>query len=247
MAKTTVIFVLLLLQSVAHAEARSVSLIAAGSCPSSDALRGAVREAMPDLLLVDGDLAESVVVVEDHGEQYHVRTANGVRVLTDAARRCDDRAKSAAVVIGLLIDINPARSMPIIVPAPPAPVPPLLILEPAAPSRRSGTPLKIAGFSLLGTAVLAITGGIVAMALSTKYAGDAAAGNMFHPDAALSHHAAIDASISLFVLGSAHAVAGAICIGLGYRQDNLARRRSHAQLKPQFGPTYAGASVSFDL
>ena len=139
MAKTIVLFILA--QSVAHAEPRAVSLIAAGSCPSTDALRGAVRQAMPELEFVDADLAKSVIVVEDQGEQYRVRTPNGARVFTDAARRCDDRAKSAAVVIGLSLEVASSASTTNVAPSPSPP--PRVISPPAVRVLPNVTPASV--------------------------------------------------------------------------------------------------------
>ena len=87
------------------------------------------------------DTATASIV--DEGERVRIRVATEERVFKDAGRACSERARTAAVFIGLVLDppsfpeAGPAPSPPPPPPPPPSPAP-----QPSSPAR-SAVPLTL--------------------------------------------------------------------------------------------------------
>src|SRR5207247_2392750 len=86
----------------------SITVGGSGECPARGAVARALAALLPEMRVTPGEAGAGglLVTVGDEGERYRIRIGEVERLLTDAARRCDDRAHAAAVVIALLV--NPA-------------------------------------------------------------------------------------------------------------------------------------------
>jgi hypothetical protein len=72
---------------------------ASGACPSQADVAAALRVALPNAPIGNDAGAQ----VTDHGASFHVRVGPAERTFSDAARRCDERARKAAVFIALAL------------------------------------------------------------------------------------------------------------------------------------------------
>ncbi len=89
--------------------------VAPDACPSPAQLAGALAKAMPGArVLVDPAGAIELI---DLGPAYRVTVAGAAREFADSRRRCDERARAAAVYIALTLEQRPLPPEP-----PPAPV-----------------------------------------------------------------------------------------------------------------------------
>src|SRR5438128_107519 len=94
----------------------SVVVGGAGACPQREAVVRALAVLLPEMHVAADDRAAAqagtaiAVGVSDEGQRYRVRVGETDRVLSDPARRCDDRARAAAVVIALVV--NPPAAAP---------------------------------------------------------------------------------------------------------------------------------------
>lgn len=117
---------------MAHAEPPAKLRLHAAACPSAEQVAAELGPLLPHTELVlateEGESAESPeneasASVEDAGEVMRIKVAGQRRQFPDAARACKERAKTAAVFIGLVLDppLLPERRPK---PAPPPPEPP---------------------------------------------------------------------------------------------------------------------------
>ncbi len=116
-----------------------------GACPSPAALAAQLAPLLPRFRVVAGEPAEGdhEVRISDGGARYGV-TVDGVeRTENDEARRCDERARTAAVLVALALE-TPSFGPP--------PVPPAL------PRRKAWVELEAAGLVEAGTSA-PLTGG----------------------------------------------------------------------------------------
>ena len=114
---------------------RPVSIEGSAQCPSPAALARALANMLPDAKISDGDGA-LVVRVDDLGARFRLRVGDEMRELPDAARKCDERARQAAVVVALAlappsVDEAPTAEAP--PPTPEAAAPPPSEAEVRAP------------------------------------------------------------------------------------------------------------------
>ena len=96
--------------------------ISVDECPSLQEVSDAFSRVLPTVVLRASPGASSDEVrvqVRDLGTSYRVAVGGDVRTLVDEVRRCTDRAKAAAVVVGLVLD-PPFRFEAPSAPKPPA-------------------------------------------------------------------------------------------------------------------------------
>ena len=150
---------------------------------------------------------------------------------------------------------KPVEPEPTPTPTPtPAPAPDSRAkVEPVKPGPKKtgpappGQTLKIAGFALIGVGALGLIGGAAAAGLSAKYSSDAVVNGKFNSGAYNSGLAANNAAYALFAVGGAAIIAGGVCVGLGYKDEAAAKKAKRVLFLPQFGPGYAGASLSLNF
>src|SRR5262245_62881 len=82
---------------------RPVAIEGAARCPSSEALARALSSLLPDARVADGDHA-LVVRIDDFGARWRLTVDGASRELPDGARRCEERARQAAVVVALALE-----------------------------------------------------------------------------------------------------------------------------------------------
>src|SRR5579871_888246 len=107
------------------------------ACPSPKALAGALAHAVPGARVVF-DPAGAIEVI-DLGDRYRVKAAGRERQFVDRARRCDERARAAAVFVAIELERAPPAPTP---PPPTTPAPPTVTPAPptAAPAATMATP-----------------------------------------------------------------------------------------------------------
>jgi len=85
--------------------AHSITLVKADGCPSGRAFTAALQTIFPDANFVTDGREESLrVELSDVGADYRVRVGTVQRDFTDAAMRCDERARKAAVLVALALE-----------------------------------------------------------------------------------------------------------------------------------------------
>jgi hypothetical protein len=129
-----VLIALVSLSGVASAKSPVRSLaIAAGSdqaCPGDVDLALAIRDLLPQVKIVpdsddeDGQ-ADVIVKLRDDGATYHVWVGDAERDLADPERKCEKRARAAAIFVAMTVELPPD-------PPPPVPATPSLPLPPPA-------------------------------------------------------------------------------------------------------------------
>jgi hypothetical protein len=97
------------------------------TCPSVEAVEDALRLLAPQLQLVpQGAASEVSIRVEDVGASYDVRVGAVIRSMDDPDRRCEDRARTTAVIAAMILDpprlgdVDPPPPRPAVAPAPPS-------------------------------------------------------------------------------------------------------------------------------
>lgn len=101
-------------------------------CPGRAQVELAVRQALA--ASHGGGEARVQVAVEDRGPRYRVSVLGRDREFTDAARRCDERARAAAVFVALTVD-PPSIDAPASPPAAPPPAAASVVLRRAQASQ----------------------------------------------------------------------------------------------------------------
>jgi hypothetical protein len=131
-------------QAVAAPPAQ-VELTSNSSCPSAADVIEELTPLLPHTRVEAGSTETTTAdgaSIEDEGERVRVRVAGQERVFRDPARSCRERARTAAVFIGLVLDPPILPEVPR--PAPPAPPPPPPRAEPKpSPPSSLSTPLKL--------------------------------------------------------------------------------------------------------
>ena len=84
---------------------RPVSIEGTAHCPSPVALARALANMLPEAKLSDGaDRDRALVVrIDDLGAKFRLRVGDDTRELADGGRRCEERARQAAVVVALAL------------------------------------------------------------------------------------------------------------------------------------------------
>jgi hypothetical protein len=144
----------LALPKSAHAEGpASLSIAAAGACPSAEQVQEELHEILPDAgLELSGDVVDSDVIVSDRGNGFSVKVRGQRRRFKDAKRDCTERARHVAVFTVLIVDPlhvpQTQEPEPEVEPEPPAketivipPAPPPKPLPPPSPFDLSLGPL----------------------------------------------------------------------------------------------------------
>jgi hypothetical protein len=142
----------------------------AGACPTEEALVATVRQLVPQALSGDGEGALSISVT-DLGARYHASVGGVERDFADPARRCDERAKTIALWVALVLEppsiAVPPRSPPTLA-VPMAREPP--------PRRRLEASLEVSGALELAPGGAPYNtpiggGGAIRLSLSGRYVG----------------------------------------------------------------------------
>jgi len=81
---------------------RPVTIEGAARCPSADAVAHALSSLLPDAKIARADDA-LLVRVDDLGTRWRLTVGDSRRELPDGARRCEERARQAAVVVALAL------------------------------------------------------------------------------------------------------------------------------------------------
>jgi len=81
---------------------RPVAIEGAARCPSADAVAHALSSLLPDAKIERADDALHVRV-DDLGARWRLTVGDSRRELPDGARRCEERARQAAVVVALAL------------------------------------------------------------------------------------------------------------------------------------------------
>jgi hypothetical protein len=136
---------LVLLPSVARAAPpKALQLSSNSSCPSASDVLSELGPLMPHTRVSAGDGSPATdgasASIDDQGDRVRIRVASEERVFKDASRSCSERARTAAVFIGLVLDppIFPEAKPK---PPKPAPTPTPPAAEPRQPRRT--TPLTL--------------------------------------------------------------------------------------------------------
>jgi hypothetical protein len=142
----------------AEGAGRPISLTGDATCPSSVALAAALGAIFPDLEM-DGADALRVTVEEIDGARYRVSAGTASREFVDTPRRCDERAKKAAVFVALEL------------------APPMLSTSPSRPrTSRQGLQIELEAAGVYDSAPSAAAyagGGRLAIYLGTRHVGGA--------------------------------------------------------------------------
>jgi tetratricopeptide (TPR) repeat protein len=114
--------------------------------------------------------------------------------------------------------------------AAPVPAPPAGVAAPPAPppaDRHAGRTKKIAGLTIAGVGVLALGAGIAFAVLATSASEDLSGlsrnGGAYEPNRYSTGQTDQALSFALLGIGGAAVVAGAVVLGLGYRESRVAR------------------------
>jgi hypothetical protein len=99
------------LASSRAAHARELRLTATTECPAAAKVAHALRRL--GRAVDEGDPSAALVEIIDRGPSYEVRIGELQRTVADQRRNCEDRARSAAVVIALLLDLPPREPAPV--------------------------------------------------------------------------------------------------------------------------------------
>jgi hypothetical protein len=123
-----------------------LELRGSSSCPSLTEVLAELAPLLPHTqIAASTDAGQTPGVenasIDDEGEGVRVRVASQERLFRDPERSCRERARTAAVFIGLVLDppILPEAKPP----APPPPVPPAPPPAPPTPTVEAATPLAI--------------------------------------------------------------------------------------------------------
>jgi hypothetical protein len=88
----------------AHGATPEEITVAADDCPSAADVARELAEILPKARIRVVNAAEALVRVRDLGSRYEVVVGATRREIGDEARRCDERARTAAVVAGVAIE-----------------------------------------------------------------------------------------------------------------------------------------------
>jgi hypothetical protein len=130
---------------------RPVSIEGTAHCPSPAALARALADMLPEARIADGDGA-LVVRIDDLGARFRLRVGADTRELADGGRRCEERARQAAVVVALALAPPSVEEPPTPMLAPPtaeAAAPPPTEAEVRAPIEERPAPRAIAPRALV--------------------------------------------------------------------------------------------------
>jgi hypothetical protein len=124
---------------LASAAPAVLQLTSTSSCPSADDVAAELAPLLPHTRVsTNGSPATdegASASITDEGERVRIRVATEERVFKDAGRSCAERARTAAVFIGLVLD---PPIFPEAKPAPPPPVPrPAARVAPPPPAQPS--------------------------------------------------------------------------------------------------------------
>jgi hypothetical protein len=88
------------------APARTINLVGSpDGCPSHEEFAHALRAIFPDLRIPDTQHSDDMrVEVDDSGSRYRVAAGEEQREFVDPDRRCDERARHAAVFVALVLE-----------------------------------------------------------------------------------------------------------------------------------------------
>lgn len=132
-----------LVPGLARAAPAALQLTSSSSCPSAEGVAAELAPLLPHTRVstsVDPTTSEGVSArIEDEGDRVRIRVATEKRVFKDAGRSCGERARTAAVFIGLVVDppvFPEAKPKPVPVPVRP---PPAVAAQPTRPA----TPLTL--------------------------------------------------------------------------------------------------------
>ena len=117
---------------LASSDRPAVELVTTGGdCPSLDELATALAQFLPGRPIRSARTGTGAILVEvtDLVSRYRVAVAGQERLFADEARRCEDRAQTAAVFVALILEPPSAGDEP----APPAPA--LAVVAPSPPPR----------------------------------------------------------------------------------------------------------------
>jgi hypothetical protein len=128
----TLFFAACLATRAQAAPKETVGLAIAGdeTCPSSEAVEDALARLAPQIALSPPGAPSQVSIrVEDVGASYEVRVGTVVRSMDDPDRRCEERARTTALIAAMILDpprLGDAESpaSPAAAPAAPRPLPP---------------------------------------------------------------------------------------------------------------------------
>ncbi len=125
------------------------ALAAGGTCPSPRAISRAVQELVGRPLVAAGKI-EAEIAVEEDGDYFSVSVRNKTRILEDARRDCDKRAREAAVFVALLLAPPDFGPEPASEPAPTTPAVevdtmlPVAVVATSSPSSESARSAALA-------------------------------------------------------------------------------------------------------